>query len=339
VIGELELFSFLPVFVPTQTVGSSGTRLAFRGPSVYAPFWHAVKDIARYDAYFPVAVGTPFIYAADTDYPVGTLLETDTQAGRLLFVPGLAVPPEDATYPDALADFVRALAELVSAVQVDSGSDHAPAWASQYATPQEHDLTETLGVQRAELAELHAHIDALETQVAAAAQDKLLLYAAGTPLVERVATTLEMLGFETQHAPNDTGSLTLVHGDRVGVALVTGETGNADARFATQLEKWVIEYFETHNAYPKGFLVVNAFRDTPPLARTEPAFPESILDYSRNRGHCLLTTAQLLCMVIDARQHPDRRDAIVDTLFGTTGTVDAYHDVAAYLVTPTDTPA
>jgi hypothetical protein len=57
------------------------------------------------------------------------------------------------------------------------------------------------------------------------------------------------------------------------VVEVRGVKGSAAERHAAQLEKWVAGGFEETGSAPKEILIVNTWRETPLVERTEPSFP------------------------------------------------------------------
>ena len=97
------------------------------------------------------------------------------------------------------------------------------------------------------------------------------------------------------------------------------ETGikKSDAR---QLEDWVSsEHFgDDDEAEAKGILVGNAWRLTAPEDR-EAAFSPNVVDYSTPRGHCLITTVQLLDIVEDVLEDESRAEAHVKNIMKTSG--------------------
>ncbi len=115
-----------------------------------------------------------------------------------------------------------------------------------------------------------------------------------------------------------------------------GVAKSAAEKHGAQLEKWVSEYYSEHGTNPKGILVVNAFNETPLNARTKKAFPDQMLSYFQNRGHCLISGIQLLGVYLDFRDDTGKRTERIDRLFGTEGVFDGYHDWSNFLVSRED---
>lgn len=78
-------------------------------------------------------------------------------------------------------------------------------------------------------------------------------------------------------------------------------------------------------------LLVNAFCETPIAERTEPAFPNQMLKYSEQRDHCLMTSTQLLGMILLSRGKEHEGAKYLDKIFSTTGTLNEVADYNAFL--------
>jgi hypothetical protein len=62
-----------------------------------------------------------------------------------------------------------------------------------------------------------------------------------------------------------------------------------------------------------------------------------MLRYSTLREHCLVTTTQLLGLLLDARAHPRKRVELFKSLFTTVGVYPQYADWRVFLSAPTAT--
>jgi hypothetical protein len=130
-----------------------------------------------------------------------------------------------------------------------------------------------------------------------------------------VQTALEGLGFKVEPGPRGRDDLVATFGQAAAVVQVVGKDakGASDAD-AIQLGKSVSRYFDEHELVPKGILVANAFRSTSIDTRDEAAFPAHMLGYSKNRGHCLITGLQLLCLYFEARANNSASRARLELL-------------------------
>ena len=80
------------------------------------------------------------------------------------------------------------------------------------------------------------------------------------------------------------------------VCEVKGTNSSAAGAHATQLNKWCDRVFDEEKHFPKGSLVINAFREADLIERNEAVYPSEMLEYSRKKEFCLMTTVQLFNM-------------------------------------------
>ncbi|CCH69551.1 hypothetical protein BN10_20015 [Phycicoccus elongatus Lp2] len=166
-------------------------------------------------------------------------------------------------------------------------------------------------------------VDALAEEQAQEDAWKLLVAGTGEPLEHQVREALTLLGFTLEPPIRGRADVRAARDGRRLVAEVKGVKGSAAEKHAAQLEKWVSEE-KTSGADVKGVLVVNAWKDTPPDQRDQPAFPSQMLAYSTARDHCLVTGAQLLAMVRAREDQPARANEIADVLLNTVGAVTGW---------------
>ena len=115
------------------------------------------------------------------------------------------------------------------------------------------------------------------------------------------------------------------------VVEVKGKKNSAAESDAAQLEKWVAGFKENTGQGAKGILLVNAHCETPLAKRTEPPFPHQMLKYSTQREHCLMTTTQLLGLLLAVKAQPEKRVELVNSLFSTVGIYSQFLDWRTFL--------
>ena len=107
---------------------------------------------------------------------------------------------------------------------------------------------------------------------------------------------------------------------------IKGLTKSAGERNAAQLEKWISEYYVKTGTNPKGVLLVNAFRNKPLAERTELVFPEQMLKFSISREHCLTSSTQFLCLLIECKTNKKNKDKIIREFLETIGVYNKYDE-------------
>ena len=76
---------------------------------------------------------------------------------------------------------------------------------------------------------------------------------------------------------------------------------------------------------------MNAFCETPLQERSAPAFPDQMLNYSNRREHCLVTSTQLLGMVLSSRGKKRDGEKFLERVLDTVGVFDEMSDYRGFL--------
>jgi hypothetical protein len=244
---------------------------------------------------------------------------TTVHFGPVIFLPETTLG-EDKTLRFLLRDVcgVEAASEL-------------PPWSSAYALPQESEKKDELRELNEELDKVLTMMGEKEQSLAELEKQKILFTGSGEALEAQVWRTFEDLGFDVAKGGPGRDDLIIRYKERVAVVEIKGVLKSTAEKHATQLEKWVSDYYSSHEQHPNGILVVNAYCDTPLKDRDKPAFPDQMLGYSKRRGHCLITGIQLLNLYLDCRDDPEKKDAVIGRLFSTEGVFEEYRNWPDYL--------
>lgn len=200
-----------------------------------------------------------------------------------------------------------------------------PPWTAPYLLPRENDASQEILSINEQIKGLLGERAHLEHQLLELRRRKLLFAGDGDGLEEQVEWALTTLGFDVHKStkPNRVDRIA-IRKDCPIVVEIKGRRKSATEGDATQLDKWVSEYFSEHHQEPKGLLVVNAYRDTPPESRTDLPFPDQIMAYCKKRQFCLVTGLQLLNMALTAATDATKKDGLADLLFTTVGPVEGH---------------
>ena len=331
-VSEVSLRSFIPISGEFNTVEAIGTQIDFRGDDPFKSFWKRNKENMYYKAYLTHLIGQPFLFVYSTNRIVGSRIRYER--GNLLLLPNLTEEEDFARksdYTEANKIFIESLIELVSSLQKETGNFSLPKWTLNYKLPDEETLEQELTSLRAEAKGIAELIEAKRSEISALEKYKLLLSAKGHALHRQVISVLQELGIDTKEGPAGRDDIIMTFEGMTGIAEVKGTNKSAAEAHAAQLEKWVSEYFTEHGVKPKGFLIVNPFHDIPLSMRTEEPFPHQMLKYCINREHCLLTTSQLLGILLTTRTSPDKRLDIIRNLFSTVGVFRGFEDFSSFV--------
>lgn len=335
IVTPVDVNSFLPQKIQSDTTKSSGEEIVFNGPDIFRSFWNKIKDLVYYKAYFNSLVGKPFLFIKGTKKPVGTWFQFEK--GNIVVIPHL-LEKDDFTkvadYKKAVSTFISAIIDLVNDFKNLTGEYSLPGWTNTYFLPGEKELSVKIHKEGSRLRKILGSIDDQKKHREKIRQYKLLLCGKGIALQKQVISVLNEMGLKAKEGTEGRDDVLIKYNGKIGIAEVKGKSTSAAEKDAAQLEKWVSEYYSNTGVKAKGFLIVNAFCNTPLNKRKEAAFPSQMLPYCKNRKHCLITTVQLLNILLEIKRNPKKRNGIITQLFKTIGIYKHYNNYQDYLETP-----
>lgn len=341
-VDRMELLSILPFQIRTE---SGVTReLELRVGEPFATFWRTNNGRFETAAVLTEPFGETTLLIAGTDAIAGSIArqakgivivlpqdllyaveEDDDEEDQGHEEEKEAGPePEDVLFLDSLFDLIRSL-------RTTSGDFEQPGWATEYLLPGEEDAASKVRAASEGVAKSQKQLDTAERALALREQRKILFTGTGPALEALVEDALTALGFDIEEGRPGRSDRIARHRDRAAVLEIKGRAKSAGEKDAAQLEKWVNEYYLEHEEKPKGILVVNGWRDVPLEQRTDPVFPEQMLEYSEARGHCLISGVQLLGAWLDVEEHPEKADTIAESVFACVGRYPDYMDWATFV--------
>jgi hypothetical protein len=349
IVTEMSTDDVFPYAV--TLIAAAGERMRLVTGEPFASFWRECKEFFAYSAYLEKRLGATQLVIADTEHPVATIARVGD--GTLILLPAFLLPQAPAEDEWALEEedeeeleererdernrrgvetaFLDRLLELVEALRTQEGDFALPEWTADVRLPSEEDVLSALSREQDRLDVQLAKIDEEKRRIAELQRRKLMFTGTGTALENVAEEAFKALGCEVE--PGDTGRTDRVlrRGDDVAVVEIKGKTKSGAESDAAQLEKWVSEHKVNTEEDAKGILVVNTWRTTPVSDRSSPDFPDQMLPYATSRGHCLMTGLQLLGAWLDCEAHPEKRDAIFDSMRDCVGRYENYSDWREFL--------
>ena len=329
VVDKFDPLSFLPVKV--QLEYASGDRISADCGYPFKDFFSVQKDNIYYSAYFATAVGTPIARIAKTDRIVASVVEYGK--GNIVFLPDAVDESNFKTstaWKKEGAKYLNSLFELDH--KLNSPDEYTlPEWTKTIYVPGEKAIAEKAEKARSKIEAIKKALEKSLSELEETQKLKVLLSGTGTLLENTVKDILSRIGFSVSPAQPGRADICAYYNEQPIVCEVKGLTKSAGEKNAAQLEKWAALFYEEHDCSSKPILIVNAFKDLPLMERNEDAFPPQMLPYATSRGHCLMTTTQLLCMYIDILSDPSKADSIISNLLNTVGVFDKYQDATSYL--------
>ena len=292
------------IYPAMGTARSGGPGLEFRGPPELLAFAERLKPHFQPHATLPKHIGAP---AFLSDGKVAGAFLCDGKRW-VLTCPRLA----------DTSDLAAAFADLYGATSAEAKLPDLPPWHEQYLIPGEAQMAALIEKIDQSLAEVLALRDQKRAEMAELGYLKRLFTDEGPSLRQAAATALKGMGFDVQPGARGKEELVITLGQAVAIVATKGRTGPANEADAVELDKAVHRYFKEHDVMPKGILVVNGFRDLPLHDRRDAVFPTTMHGYAKNRGHCLITGLQLLCLSYEGR-HPDHGPRARNELLHTVG--------------------
>ncbi len=155
---------------------------------------------------------------------------------------------------------------------------------------------------------------------------KSVLYAKGKPLEIAVCKCFEHLNIEYKVPEGSDTDLTIQNGNLFFAIEIKGASGSATKQHTRQLEEWTISCANSNDLEDvKGLLIINAFCETPIAERNSIVFPPNVIEYSKARQHCLMTTTTLLELIKTYDDKMLKGQAILQLINQTSGILDYKH--------------
>jgi hypothetical protein len=152
---------------------------------------------------------------------------------------------------------------------------------------------------------------------------KSILFTSGELLEKGIATVMTHLGIKYLVPPGSETDLIINENDQYIAVEIKGVTGSASLKNSRQLEDWVNKTADQyHQEEVKGLLLINCYHTLPLDQRVHVIFPPNVIDFSKNRGHCLMTTASLFHMIQDFDAGNLDKNQILELMMTTNGVLD-----------------
>lgn len=313
----------------TSAISFSGTKVEFVGRDIYRDFWKAIEPLLQYEAYLEGAYGDPFLKVLNSQKPIGSTIERDS--GLIMLLPAPKVTRTLDAHNALWRDVLDCISPLLQRLRPTKGLVAFPGWSLQHTWRAEEKIRLSLAKLRKIATETAQAITTTSNALVREEQLRRLFATSGDPLVDAVIEAFNELGAKAQRGEPGRADVLVEHDGLNAVIEVKGRKGSAAEKDAAQLEKWVAMSKEERDIDAKGVLIVNAFCETPLSQRTEAAFPNQMLKYSKQREHCLMTSTQLLGMVLMSRGKAQSGHKYLDKMFSTSGIFEEVSDYTIFL--------
>jgi hypothetical protein len=256
------------------------------------------------------------------------------ERGNLLFLPWLKYETHSPYRNQQAARFMAAFQKLNEHLAPKKPAIELPTWSTHYGWERERELRSKLVSLQAQSDDISKQINSTTLELEVEDKLKVLFTGTGDTLADTVINVFRELGVKADPGEPGRDDVIAEFDGKHAVIEVKGRKSSAAESDAAQLEKWVAGFMEERGQEAKGILLVNAFCETSLTDRTLAAFPNQMLKYSKQREHCLMTTTQLLGLLLEARAHTEKRVDLINSLFSTIGIYQEFADWRTFLTAP-----
>ena len=282
-----------------------------------------------YAAQFSIEGAIPLLKVPNSNMMISA--ELPYENGRIVFLPDTYVDYDDGEdYENHKKIYLDELYKLIDIIYA-SDDFILPKWTNSFQILDEKKQQEKHNSDLAKLEKLRKKIEKEKGKLESIQRYKALLTETGTALEGIIKQVLSEIGFKLKKPKIGRSDIVAKYKNIFVVAEIKGVTKSSAEKHAAQLEKWVSQFIEENGTQPKALLIVNAFKDTPVFERTEEVFPTQMLKYSTSREHTLISTTQLLCLYIDIKSNPDKKDELITEMLSTVGVYNKYSNIEEYL--------
>ena len=156
-----------------------------------------------------------------------------------------------------------------------------PEYSKNYLLHNEEKMLKDISLEKIKFSKLQKSIENKEKILREAQQEKIIFTGSGTLLEKLVVNELKQIGFQILKYDENSKDEDIVisYKNKIAVVEVKGVDGSATEKHTSQTVKWKSMYHIEHNILPKGFLIVNAFKNIE-LDKRQYTFPVQMLKYA-----------------------------------------------------------
>ena len=324
-IQEMDENGFLPVDVKLESLLGEVTQVVAK--EEYKDFYDSVRELYLYQQIIKEPRGEVDVVIPGTSNAVAMHMKYGK--GSIVFIPR---PYEEEEYVDEKDArekplyFLKQILTLDEKLSSRSQNSELPKWAKKIILFDEKKYIEKNEAIDKKIEKLMEEKNKNSKVLNEISEYKYLITETGSSLENIVRKVLIELGFKLEEVEANRTDIIGKYKEISVVFEIKGLTKSAGERNAAQLEKWISEYYVKTGINPKGVLLVNAFRNKPLAERTELVFPEQMLKFSTSREHCLISSTQFLCLLIECKTNKKNKDKIIREFLETIGVYDKYDE-------------
>ena len=174
-----------------------------------------------------------------------------------------------------------------------------------------------------QLKQMQARMLTVENRVTTLNHMKNTLLAGGAEFLDCCVKAMGSLGWSARPSPTEKDEIWLSLADKPEALARVIRTAQQPTRSdLAQLAESIITFWGDHEVEPKGIMIACAWADTPFSERSEPAFPDALIEFAKKKNICLLTTMQILCAYRDVEFSKASAENLRKSILATSGALD-----------------
>lgn len=331
IVVPVDLLALLPIDMTTTT--SVGGRIEYTTKNAYENLYSINKMNYLYHVYFESKeIGERIATIPQTEKRVSESFSVGK--GRLIIYPFNFDDTNCSSqneYRKMINEFLHVIDDLEEELKINISEFQLPEWTNKYYILNEKEKINELGNIEKQLEELELKREEIIADLLKLQTYKLMFTSTGKELECIVYKVLHELGFKNNPVEHNRADGIFEFQENDIVTEIKGVKGSSAEKHGAQLEKWVSEFYEKENRQAKGILIVNGFREKDLKLRSEDTFPNQMLDYCTKREHCLVSTSQILGLLIETKKYPEKKDELILELLSTVGVYDKFLDYKKFL--------
>ncbi|KPG74252.1 hypothetical protein [Enterococcus sp. RIT-PI-f] len=332
IVNQLNLLALLPIKIFTTT--SVGGRIDYTTQNAYENLYNINKMSYLYHVYFE---------SKETGEHIASIPQTDKRIsesfsvgeGKLIIYPfnfDDVNCSSQTDYRKMINEFLHVIDELEEELRINISEFQLPEWTNKYYILNEQEKVNELDNIEKQLEELEIKKEEMIADLLNLQSYKLMFTSTGKELENIVYKVLHDLGFKNKPVEHNRADGIFEFQENDIVTEIKGIKGSSAEKHGAQLEKWVSEFYEKEDKKAKAILIVNGFREKDLTFRNEDTFPNQMLDYCTKREHCLISTLQLLGLLIETKKYPEKKEELILELISTIGIYNKFLDYTEFLI-------
>ena len=321
IVTDIHPTEILPIKVKSMKL--EGTKISLKNKKIGEFYKKYVDNFKFLSVYEDIDKNNILLSVKDTEKTVSFIERINK--GAILFMPSLdfeKLTKEkgqklEKQYFDDIYSVFKSLNQ--------NKEIYLPEYSKKYLLPNEDNMIKDIEADKIKLAELQKNIEKKELILKDTQESKIIFTGTGTILEKKVVDELEQIGFKIiKYDENSIDEdIVISYNGKIAIVEVKGVDGSSTEKHTSQTVKWKSMYHIEHDILPKGFLIVNAFKNKE-LEKRQDYFPTQMLKYATQQEICLLTTIQVFNIKCFLKKNPDKAGEIINELYSTNGIYDKF---------------